>query len=165
MRVMEESRRRANYAKELLEERQVMEVLEECGRAMVVGSLALDVYWRRDIDIVVETVDLRESSIGALNKFIEGRKFNKYQYGDFVEYPRKGRPEGYIVNLLHRGEDGEVWEVEIWFLENISSYEEQLKKWKGAINEENRRRIIELKAGEVNRNSREIYEEVLEVGE
>ncbi len=163
--VVDESRRRADYARNVLKDGRVMEVLEEYGRALVVGSLALDVFWKRDIDIVVETKKVREASIRVLNKFIEGRRFSKYQYGDFVEYPREGRPRGYIVNLLHRGEDGEVWEIEIWFLEDTSSYEEQLKKWRGALDEEKRRRIINLKARDINRKSMEIYEEVLKIEE
>ncbi len=61
MEILAESRRRLNYIKEILENGRMMEVLEKYGRAMVVGSLALEVYWRRDIDIVVEAVDFRES--------------------------------------------------------------------------------------------------------
>lgn len=165
MEVLDESRRRLNYAKRLLEKKRVMEALIKYGRVLPVGSLALEVYWNRDIDIVVETKDLRGSSLGALGEFIEERKFSKYQYGDFVEYPREGRPEGYIVNLFHRDIDGEVWEVEIWFLEDISYYEKQLEEWKSSLNEKNRKKIIEIKAGGSRQGSKEIYEKVLEKGE
>jgi len=163
--VLDESRRRLNYAKGLLEKNRVMEVLAKYGRVLTVGSLALGVYWNRDIDIVVEASDLRESSLEALGEFIEGRKFSKYQYGDFVEYPREERPEGYIVNLFHRDIEGEVWEVEIWFLEDISYYEKQLEEWNSSLNEKNRKRIIEMKAGGSRHGSKEIYEKVLEKGE
>ncbi len=78
-----------------------------------------------------------------------------------MEHPRKGRPEGYIVNLFYRGDDGELWEIEIWFLEDISYYEEQLKKWRGALDEEERRRIIEEKACGSKQESKDIYDEVL----
>jgi len=163
--ILAESRRRLNYAKKILREGEVLEVLEKYGEVLVVGSLAMELYWRRDIDIVVETRNLRCGSIGALNEFIEGRRFSKYQYGDFMDYPREGRPKGYIVNLFHRGTDGELWEFEIWFLEDISHYEKQLKEWRSALNEGVRGRIIEMKAnGGLKQESSKIYDEILKKG-
>lgn len=131
MDILAESRRRLDYARVLIEEKSVMEILSKFGNPLLVGSIAMETVWARDIDIVVEADDIRGASLEALEEFIGSKRFSKYQYGDFVDYPRENRPEGYIINLFHRGIDGQLWEFEIWFLEDISYYKKQLEEWKG----------------------------------
>ena len=54
MSILIESSRRLNYAKKLVEKLRVVETLEKYGEVLVTGSLAMEVYWKRDIDIVEE---------------------------------------------------------------------------------------------------------------
>lgn len=146
MTIIAESERRTRYAKEILKEARIVEILLKYGKPLVIGGLAMEVFWKRDIDIVVEAKDIRESSLGALNEFIERKQFSKYQYGDFIDHPRDGRPEGYIVNLFHRDRYGEIWEFEIWFLEDIRRYERELEEWSTTVGPEDKREIIYRKA-------------------
>jgi hypothetical protein len=60
------------------------------------------------------------------------------------------------------------WEIEIWFLENIDIYKDQLHIYQTQINEENRLKILRTKhqrntLGETKheRSSMEIYNEIL----
>lgn len=146
MEILTESKRRIKYAKKLIEKLNIMETLEKYGDPLLIGSVAMEVFWKRDIDIVVKTTDIRGASVGALEEFLKSKNFSKYQYGDMVDYPRESRPEGYIVNLFHEGTDGELWEMEIWFLEDITYYEEQLQEWERNIETEDREDIILRKA-------------------
>jgi len=71
------------------------------------------------------------------------------------------------VNLRVEYEDTKR-EIEIWFLENIDIYKEQLDTYKSKINEENRLQILNAKQerntlGQTkhNRSSIKIYDEIL----
>lgn len=147
MDILAESQRRLGCAKDLIEEKGVMNTLEKYGNPLLIGSVAMETVWNRDIDIIVETSDIRGASLGTLEEFIKSKKFSKYQYGDFVDFPRDKRPNGYIVNLFHRGEDDELWELEIWFLEDVSYYKKQLEDWNRSEN--NRDEIILEKARKI----------------
>ncbi|MEI6672185.1 MAG: hypothetical protein WCL02_02230 [bacterium] len=98
----------------------------------------------KDIDIVVQTETPRESAKAALNFFIEKKTAQKYELGDFVTYPRKGRPAGYIVNLKIVYEDT-LREIEIWFFKSINRYSEQLDEYKSKINDINTIKILHAK--------------------
>lgn len=128
--VILESKNRRGYAYNLIGNKRVLDILKGYGLPLLVGGLAKDVFWSRDIDIVVESKDIRDSSMKFLNKVVEDRLFNKYEYGDFIRYPRDGRPRGYIVNLIHLDSNGNKWEIEVWFLESIEEYRKELKMWK-----------------------------------
>ena len=122
-----------------------------------------------DIDIIVQTNHPRESAIQALNLFIEKETVQKYEFGDFVKFPRTGRPQGYIVNLRIIYQNSK-WEIEIWFLQDIAMYREQLRNYKSQINKENRVKIINAKhkrkvlgQTKYDKSSSEIYKEILNI--
>ncbi|MEI8008026.1 MAG: hypothetical protein WCI00_00845 [bacterium] len=122
-----------------------------------------------DIDIMVQTDYPRESAIKAMNTFIEKETVQKYEFGDFVKFPRIGRPQGYIVNLRIEYQNAK-WEIEIWFLQDIAIYRKQLHTYKSKINQENTLKILSAKyerkiSGQTkhDRSSSEIYEEILNI--
>ena len=168
---MEYSIKIKTIAKQILLDKKIVETLQKYGNPLIIGSYELDLMYGNDIDIVVKSENPREDSMNALNEFMQLRGFQKFEYGDFVEHKRKNRPEGYIVNLL--GEyDGQKWEVEIWFFEDISNYEKQLEELKAKIDEDSRIEILERKylraengESKFDISSMDIYRDVLGIDE
>ncbi|MEI6237605.1 MAG: hypothetical protein WCP03_03335 [Candidatus Saccharibacteria bacterium] len=58
--------------------------------------------------------------MSALKELLDLRLFQKYEYGDFVQFPRDGRPKAYIMPLILPF-DGQKWEVEVWFFTEYPS--------------------------------------------
>lgn len=154
-------------AERLLAEKGVMEILSKIGQPMLIGGYALDLMIEEDIDIVLETKSLKESACQALNNFIALDIVQKYELGDFVKFPRTGRPNGFIVNLKTNYTQAK-WEIEIWFLKDKSFYEGQLLHYKSQLTAQSRIEILRKKyerrrAGisKHELSSKEIYDNVL----
>lgn len=122
------SKKTKKTAESILREAGIEQILSKYGRVVVGGSFAFDLMYGPDIDITVETKDPRVASLNVLNDLLKGRKFQKYEYGDFAAHPRKNRPESYIVNVRSVFE-GRKWEIEVWFFEKINPKEaEEIEK-------------------------------------
>ena len=130
--ILETSKHIKEIASKLLEEKNIMEILSQVGKPEIIGSYALDLMFDEDIDIVVETDNPKKSAKEALNYFIDNETTQKYEFGDFVKFPRENRPQGYIVNIKTIYENTK-WEVEIWFLKDTSEYKKQLKTYQDKI--------------------------------
>ena len=132
-------------AEMILKMTNLVEVLSEFGEVKIGGSYKYDLMWGPDIDIVVICMDPRKMSVAALNKIIELRLFQKYEYGDFVKFKREHRPESYIVNMILPFE-GKKWEVEAWFFKDYPESQKEMDELiSNNLNEENRRSILEMK--------------------
>ncbi len=167
--ILEESKKTKILASALLHEKKILEILSQIGTPQIIWSYALDLMVDPDIDIVVQTDFPEQSAKKALNEFIEKKTVQKYEFGDFVHFPRIGRPQWYIVNL-RTGYKGIKWEIEIWFLGNTDMHKEQLHMYQSRITEENRLQILQEKhkrnaLGQTKhtRNSVEIYNEILHI--
>ncbi|MCX6823598.1 MAG: hypothetical protein NT085_00520 [candidate division SR1 bacterium] len=167
--ILEASKQTKIIASNLLKEKNILKTLSLVGTPLIIGSYALDLMVDPDIDIVVQTNFPKKKAKEALDIFIEKETVQKYEFGDFVKFPRKNRPEGYIVNLRIEYE-GIKREIEIWFLGNIDIYKKQLDTYKSKINEDNRLKILNAKQerntlGQTkhNKSSIEIYDKILDI--
>lgn len=113
--LLEFSNDQKKTASKILDDSDLLKLLSNYGKCTVIGSMYLDLMYGPDIDIVVETDNPRESSIKVLKELVDGRQFQKYQYGDFEKFPREGRPIGFIIVLISEI-NGIKWETEIWFV-------------------------------------------------
>ncbi len=104
-------------AKSLLENTEIIDLLNNLGTVHIVGSYAANLMWDPDIDIVVITDTPQESAIKAINDLARKEKFQKLEFGDFKNHPKKNRPESFIVNARKEWK-GEKWEIETWFVTN-----------------------------------------------
>lgn len=138
-----ESFKRLQIAKNLISNLKVLEILKKYGTPLVIGSVAQEVVCKRDIDIVIETTNLRDTSKKILYEFIGNENFKKIQYGDFIKFPRNNRPRGFIINIFVDDIEGNPWEFEIWILNDIKNYKEELKKLNHRSQEEKNDIIIE----------------------
>ncbi|WP_028856670.1 hypothetical protein [Psychrilyobacter atlanticus] len=139
---IKESIKRLQIAKNLISEIKVLEVLKKYGVPLVIGSVAQEVVCDRDIDIVIETKNLRDTSKKILYEFIENENFKKIQYGDFVKFQRRNRPKGFIINIFVDDSEGNPWEFEIWILSDIKKYKVELEELSHRSREEKNNIII-----------------------
>jgi hypothetical protein len=164
--VVSYSRQIKSVADEILSKTDFIKVLSEFGEVIVGGSYKYDLMWGPDVDVVVKCEDPRQSSVLALRRMIDLRLFQKYEYGDFVNFKRENRPESYIVNL-RLPYAGQTWEIETWFFREIPENPiEELIKTK--LTEESKAIILEMKkrrdeSGSTKHqiSSMEIYKRVL----
>ena len=154
-------------ADDILKDTTLIETLNEFGKVDIIGSYPLDIMYNPDIDIVVETKDTREKSLKAITKLLELRQFQKYEYGDFVKFPRIKRSKGFIIVLKTTVEDIK-WEIEIWFLEATKEQVDQLNWISERLTTSNKEKILEAKDLRENSgqskhqlSSYEIYNQIL----
>jgi hypothetical protein len=157
-----------SVASEILSKTNLISILGEFGEVVVGGSYKYNLMWGPDIDIVVKSNNPRESSKKALQKLIELKLFQKYQYGDFAKFKLKNRPESYIVNL-RLPYAGQKWEIETWFFRKIPENQLEIDKLiETKLNKENKITILKMKkkrdeSGSTKHqiSSTEIYKKVL----
>lgn len=157
-------KRQATY---LLESTGLINILNKYGKSTVIGSYPLDIMYGPDIDIIVESSDIRKASVDALNEIVKASLFQKLEYGDFVKFPREKRHNGYIIVLKALVENIK-WEIEIWFLSDVKDQLEQFNYLKDHLNSDNRKKILEAKhlratsdISKHNLRSFEIYKQIL----
>lgn len=168
MREVEYSEKIKKAAERLLENTNLVKVLSEFGEVEIGGSFKYDLMWGPDIDLVLICDNPREASRKVLEKIVDLRLFQKFEYGDFVKFKRENRPESYIVNMRQTFE-GQKWEVEAWFFEKYPKSQEEMDKLiKEKLNRENKEIILEIKRKREEEgvdkhkiNSAEIYRKVL----
>ena len=129
----------------ILGKTKIVSLLSKLGDVRIGGSYYTDLMYGPDIDISVTTNSPRDSAIKFLNQIIKKRSFQKYQYGDFENFPKENRPGAHIIVLILPF-NNRRWEIEIWFVkehsENQINLEEKLKQ----LPQITKVKIIELKA-------------------
>lgn len=130
-------------AKSLLENTEIINTLSNLGTVYLVGSYAANLMWDPDIDIVVITDSPQESAIRAINDLARKEKFQKLEFGDFKNHPKKNRPKSFIVNACKEWRN-EEWEIETWFVTELGDKLEIIEKLNN-LNNKDRKSIIEKK--------------------
>lgn len=138
------SKKTKKEADDLLKYGNVLNIISKHGKIVLSGSYRHDLMWGPDIDLIVISDKPKEASYYALKDFIEQRKFQKYQLGDFIKFPRKDRPQGVIIILIHEFK-GRRWEIEIWFRKSLSENDEYFNKLLSNTTEEQKKTILEIK--------------------
>lgn len=145
MRLISFSNKTHREADTILRNTKILNLLSKLGNVRVGGSYYTDLMYGPDIDISVATNNSRESAIKFLNQIIKKKSFQKYQYGDFENFPRENRPKAHIVVLILPFNNRQ-WEIEIWFVKehykNQIELEEKLKQ----LPHDKKEKIIKLKA-------------------
>ncbi|MFA5870285.1 MAG: hypothetical protein WC842_00105 [Candidatus Paceibacterota bacterium] len=118
------SKKIKKYATEILKRTDVVNILSEFGVVEIGGAYDLDVMYDPDIDICVVCENPRCASVAALNRLVDLRLFQKYEYGDFEKFKRENRPEGFII-VLKLEHKKVKWEIEVWFLKCSNRIEKE----------------------------------------
>jgi hypothetical protein len=154
-------------AEEILESTKLLKILQEHGDVRVGGSFAMDLMYDPDIDLTIACENPAKSAIQFLNTVIQKQLFQKYQYGDFENHPREGRPKDHIIVLILPYKE-RVWEIEIWFKHGHNKEQIVLEKKIMQLPQEVKEGIIQRKADRElegldkhTLSSYEIYQEAL----
>ncbi len=143
--ILDFSKKTKTDAVALLNQTNLINILSKFGNVIIGGSFKYDIMWGADIDITVLCQNTRKSSLKALNKVIESKLAQKYEYGDFVTFKREKRPESYILNLILPFNDRK-WEIEIWFFNKESNDQKEVDAlMKAKLNEKNKLSILKMK--------------------
>lgn len=165
--IVSKSKKTKQSADKILSTTSLISILSKFGNAEIIGSYKYDLMYGPDLDIIVETDNPKTSSFNALVKLIQSELFAKYEYGDFVKFPKNNRPHGYIL-VLKIDLEGVRWEIEIWFLDTKERPQNDLDSLLMNLTENQKSEILKLKhereKSGINKNnlsSMEIYKKVL----
>jgi len=143
--ILEFSKKTKADAVALMEQTKLVDILKNFGEVIIDGSFKYDLMWGADIDIMVICRDTRKSSIEALNRVVEAKLAQKYEYGDFVTFKREKRPESYILNL-RMPFNNRKWEIEIWFFNKTPDNPKEINDlMRAKLNEKNKLKILKMK--------------------
>ena len=149
---------------EVLRELNLLELLNQHGRAELVGSVALDLIVKPDIDIHLYTSDM--DLLGKVNEI----------YGALLEHPKVSevrisdyRPNGVKIGVDQYDGEFRFWDIDIWVSDKLESIAfENTKTIQSKLTTQNRRTIIGIKQhyyklGQLrNGMSHRIYQAVLD---
>lgn len=165
--IKKHSENKRRQAKTLLQSTNLLDTLKKFGNVHLIGSYPLDIMYGPDIDVVVESKNIRKSSVDALKEIVDKKLFRKIEYGDFVKFPMEKRPKGYIL-VLKATIENIKWEIEVWFLEDVSNQLRHYEFLKSKITKQNRIEILKAKHLRATSNtskhalsSFEIYKQIL----
>ena len=163
------SRELRQDANQLLADSGVVKVLSKYGEVSFTGSYALNLMHDPDIDIrVINPKMTKEQAIAALTDLINLNFFNGHMFYDWINFSKKGFPQGYYLGLKDTYHDRR-WKIDIWFTKKANPMEREITDFvKGALTEETRQHILALKAKrhqtKTDLPSHEIYYAVLRDG-
>lgn len=142
--ILDFSKKTKTDAVALLNQTNLINILSKFGNVIIGGSFKYNIMWGADIDITVVCQNTRKSSLEALNKVIEAKLAQKYEYGDFVTFKREKRPESYILNLILPF-NNRKWEIEVWFFDKESNDWREVDNLMKKLNEKNKLEILKMK--------------------
>lgn len=145
MNLVKFSSRTQKEAKTILDQTKILDLLSRLGDVRVGGSYYTGLMYGPDIDITIATNNPRKSAIKFLSQIINECSFQKYQYGDFENFPREKRPKGHIVVLILPFNDRR-WEIEIWFTKKHFKDQIKLEEKLKQLSPDKKAKIIKLKA-------------------
>lgn len=131
-------------AQAILDQTKIIDILSKYGSIRIDGSFYTDLMYDPDIDINVTSPEPRTSATNFLNEIISLQLFQKYQYGDFENFPRQHRPKDHIVVLI-LPYHGQKWEIEIWFSLSPKTKQIELEEKLKSLPQETKNQIIQAK--------------------
>lgn len=139
---MDTSRELRAEGLEIIEAFAFLDLLAGFGEVRLVGSVALDLVVKPDIDfhLVVDQSQVVEVTKAITGELIADERLSELRISDYLTM---GSLKIGIDNLPGRSTD---WSVDIWITSTISTTGfEELEKFKSLLNEENRKAILEIK--------------------
>ena len=127
---------------------EVQAILGKIGKIYFVGSYALNLLFRRDMDLFVVSDDCSmETATETTKKFLDSQLFQTVGFANGVDYDLPNQLKGYYWELVFY-EDGNRWKFDIWYTaeKNIKTIEKTQKiADKLAQKPEARGQILKLK--------------------
>lgn len=149
----------------------INELLGKLGKVTFVGSYALDLLYRPDIDIFVQNKDCsRDKAVEITKVFLDSGFFQTVGFADWSEQQPPNGVTGFYWELIYYG-DRYQWKFDIWYtaIEDIKTIDVTRRIIEKLQNNPNaRQQILQLKDKYFdgvkyrdNMNGTKIYEQVL----
>lgn len=171
-----QSRTLKTTADTILAESCLLETLAAYGEVKVVGSYALDVMLRPDIDVYVVAAEHHWENIRSLmNALMDQRYFSEIGFLNWIDFPTENHVDikGYYFQPC-RWVENVFWKIDLWLITPEFDKDTELtQKFAGLLSEspEKRDLILEIKNAfrkgngyETGISGQRIYEAVLEKG-
>lgn len=158
-------------ADSLISETHVVDILNKLGKIDFVGSYALNLIYRPDIDIFVTSDTCsNEKAIAITKEFLDSGLFQTVGFANHTHHKAPNNLNGYYWELIVIKNDRK-WKFDVWYtaekkivsIENVEKILDKLRK-----DNEARIKILELKdklfngtTYKNNMNGLKIYEEIL----
>ena len=164
---MDSSKELRNEAFEIIEEFGFLEMLEQYGDARLVGSVALDLVVKPDIDfhLLIARSDVINVAGSIRSSLVADERIREIRVSDFLE--NDSLKIG-IDNLPGRSTE---WSIDIWITSDIDTTGfKETDRIMSLLNEDNRNTILDLKRVYLRRGKLQdsmslvIYQAVLEDG-
>lgn len=158
-------------ADEVINQCRLLSVLDTIGKVKFVGSYALNLMYRPDIDIFcLNTMCSKEVALSTTKQFLDSNMFQTVGFANCNDYQCNNGPTGYYWELIYEYNQRK-WKFDIWYTTE-SNYPTLKKtavlKSKLKENSEARGKILQLKdqyfiEGKYTNemNGYKIYEEIL----
>ena len=158
-------------ANSIISRTKIKNLLEKLGKVTFVGSYALDLLHRPDIDIFVQSSDCScKKAVDMTKVFLDSNFFQTVGFADWTEQKSPNNVTGFYWELIHYS-DKYCWKFDIWYtaIEDIKTIKVTKRIIDKLRNNPNaRQQILQLKDKYCDglkyrddMNSMKIYEQVL----
>lgn len=158
-------------ADRVIEKSKVVQILEKIGRVEFVGSYALNLLYRPDIDLFVVSSDCsRSTAVSTTKEFLDSNLFQTVGFANCTDYTCANGLPGYYWELIFEF-SSRRWKFDVWYTAETdirTIKKTQIIKAKLEKNSEARSKILQLKDGYFDgekyrdgMNGFKIYESVL----
>lgn len=160
-----------HQADKILKDLDLFKVLKKYGEVNFVGSYALDLIVKKDIDIVVTTSINYKDFLELVNYLFPLPNVYNLTLWDFRKSIHPERPQGIYCGISYLVKPDTFWKIDVWFMPKEGNGAKKLVDWvKKRLTNENRKIILKIKNEMLNtKHGREIsgmdvYRAVLEKG-
>lgn len=142
----QEQKNLKNKAEEILKDLDLIKHLQKYGEVNFVGSYALNLIVKKDIDIVVtSSMDYQDFLEFVNYLFPLSNVYNLYLQ-DFRKSIHPERPQGIYCGIQYLVKPDIFWKIDVWFLPKEGNGAKKLVDWvKERLTDENRKIILKIK--------------------
>lgn len=150
--ILEKQEALQKEAEEVLRALELLDFLADLGEAKVVGSCALGLMTRKDIDIDVAVDELKEGEYFQAVRHLFGRpEVKRLVLADNRNLSEKlkqqGVPESMYLGVFAKAKDGGEWKMDLRFVRgSLARAEKYITETRGRLDDEKRRVILEIKS-------------------
>jgi len=156
-RLINESDTLQTEAEQVINDFNLIHLLSNYGTPEIIGSMALKVMTRKDIDIEVVAKNFRKEDISEIIKHLSEKSFPRIDFTvmDNTQKLSSNLPVGFYIGIKYAGKDKlvekyknnpDVWQIDLWFLtpENAQG-SKATNEIKAKLTPEKRETILKIK--------------------
>lgn len=143
---LQKARRLQKQADLILEDLRLPNFLSKYGKVTFVGSYALELIVKKDIDIVVASSLDYKDFLEIVNYLFPEPNVYNLSLQDFRKSIYSERPQGIYCGISYLVKPKTFWKIDIWFLSKKDNTAEKLIDWvKERLTNEKREIILKIK--------------------